>query len=488
MPQAIDRIRAFFSDQHAPGTLSNRARFFLAFPTMPISLSNVLIHNAYIKYYSDVIGLDVKFVGIVYLIFGIWNAINDPLLGVWIDRFRYTRRRGKYVYIMRIMTPLVVFSSFAMLFSQPSWRDWLIFAVLLGLLFIFDTAQTAFSIAYASYTLVAAPTRDERVDVSVIRTYIANLGGFLGTIIPTLLLVGNNDPVLTISLFSAVLVINSLLYWFALRNIHDREAMYQHDVDVSEGQLARYLKDSVKDAFASRAFVSFVLYQVLGRGPIAFYFTPFLYLMDHVFSFSGIQATLADVVPGLVMFLFVPLLGRWVKAQGMRKAAILSSLPAALGFLSLYFVRNFWQVVIGYCIVIVGSQVGGLIGQPMLGAIIDQDEKNTGVRKAGLFTGLNALITIPVSGIQAAIFTSLIGAYGFASGSAEQSARALQGIRIGAGVIPFVFVLLGIIPMFFSTIDREKERELSDFAEHRHRMTDETPVAVDPEIPALSLG
>jgi GPH family glycoside/pentoside/hexuronide:cation symporter len=479
MTQAISKVKAFFSDERSAGKLSNRARFFLALPTMPISLSNVLIHNAYIKYYSDVIGLDVKFVGVIYLVFGIWNAINDPMLGVVIDRIRYTRRRGKYVYIMRIMTPAVVLSSFAMLFSQPSWGDWVIFAVLLGLLFIFDTAQTAFGIAYASYTLVAAPTKDERVDVSVIRTYIANIGGFLGTIIPTLLLVGNNSPTLTIGLFSGVLLINSLLYWLALRNIHDQEAMYRHDVDTSEGQLASYLKEGVKEAFASRAFVSYVLYQVLGRGPISFYFTPFLYLMDHVFNFSGIQATLADVLPGLVMFVFVPFLGRWVKAQGMKRAAVLSSIPAALGFLSLYFVRNFWQVVVGYCIIIVGSQVGGLIGQPMLGAIIDQDEKKTGVRKAGLFTGLNALITIPISGIQAAVFTSLIGAYGFASGSADQSLRALQGIRIGAGLLPVLFVLLGIIPMLFSPIDLQKERELSDFAEQRHRVVEDSPVAME---------
>jgi Na+/melibiose symporter-like transporter len=83
---------------------------------------------------------------------------------------------------------------------------------------------------------------------------------------------------------------------------------------------------------------------------------------------------------------------------------------------------------------------------------------------------LNALLTIPVSGIQAAIFTSLISYFGFVSGSADQNASALQGIRIGAGVIPFIFILLGILPMLFSPIDREKERQLSEFSEQRHRV------------------
>ena len=106
----------------------------------------------------------------------------------------------------------------------------------------------------------------------------------------------------------------------------------------------------------------------------------------------------------------------------------------------------------------------------MLGAVIDEDEQKTGVRKAGLFTGLNALITIPIAGIHTAIFTSLIAFYGFESGAAEQSARALDGIRVGAGLIPMLFVLFGVVPILFSPINLARERELSAFSEQRHRM------------------
>jgi glycoside/pentoside/hexuronide:cation symporter, GPH family len=478
MTTLLEKAKGIFSNESQNGGISNRAKFFLALPNMPAAVGNVLIHNAYIKYYSDVIGLDVKLVGWIYLIFGIWNAINDPMLGVFIDRWRYTPQRGKYVYFMRVTAPLAIFSSFAMLFAQPSWDEWLIFAVFLGLLFIFDTAQTAYSISHANYILVAAPTKNERVDVSVIVAYIANIGGFFGTIIPTLLLVGESDKTLTVALFSGVLVLNAFLYWIALRNIQDKAEMYKDDVHSSEGELVRFVRESAKDALTSRAFVMLVLYQIFGRGPIAFYFTPFLYLMDHVFKFSGGQATTIDVSSGLVMFVIVPFLGRWVKKVGLKKSIILSSFPAALGFLSLYFVQGFWGAMLGYWVVISASQVASLAVGPMLGAIIDEDEQKTDVRKAGLYTGLNALITIPVSGIQAAVFTSLIAYFGFVSGAAEQSASALQGIRIGAGVIPFFFILLGILPMLFSPIDLAKEKELSEFSEQRHRV-DTQPEAID---------
>lgn len=469
MANPLSSIKNLFSNESRDGTISNRMKFFLSFPGMPVTISNVLIHNAYIKYYSDIIGLDVGLVGTIYLVFGIWNAINDPMLGVFIDRWRYTPQRGKYVYFMRVTAPLTVFSAFAMLFAQPGWQEWVIFLFFLALLFIFDTAQTAYSIALTSYVLVAAPSKNERVDVSVIGAYIGNIGGFFGTIIPTLLLVGESDKSLTVVLFSGVLILNAFLFWIAVRNIHDRAEMYKADVHSSEGEVFGFVRESYKNALSSRAFLTFVLFQVLGRGPMMFYFTPFLYLMDHVFQFSGGQATAIDVSSGLAMFVVVPFLGRWIKKVGLKRAMIWSSFPTALGFLSLYFIQGFWQALFAYWLIIIAAQVGALAQQPLLGAVIDEDEQATDVRKAGLFTGLNALITIPVSGIQAAIFTNLIARYGFVSGAAAQSGRALEGIRVGAGVIPFVFVLLGILPMLFSPINLQRERELSAFSEQRHR-------------------
>ena len=469
MSNFLNGLKGLFSTESKDGKISNRMKFFISFPAMPITISNVLIHNAYIKYYSDIIGLDVGLVGTIYLIFGIWNAINDPILGVFIDRWRYAPKRGKYVYFMRVTAPLTVFSAFAMLFTQPDWGEWIVFAIFLALLFIFDTAQTAYSIAHTSYVLVAAPSKSERVDVSVIGAYIGNIGGFFGTIIPTLLLVGESDKSLTVVLFSGVLILNAFLYWIAVRNIHDKAEMYKDDIHTSEGELVKFVRKSYKDAFASRSFVAFVIYQILGTGPIMFYFTPFLYLMDDVLKFSGGQATAIDVSSGLFMLTLVPFVGRWVKKVGLKRAIILGSFPTAFCFLSLYFVQNFWQALFAYWGIILASQIGRLAVQPMLGAIIDEDEQKTDIRKAGLFTGLNALLTIPVSGIQAAIFSSLIAYFGYVSGAAEQSARALTGIRIGAGVLPFFFILLGILPMLFSPITSEKEKELSEFSELRHR-------------------
>ena len=74
--------------------ISFRDKFFLALPGPALSLSSVMIHNVYIKFYTDIIKLDPMYVGMVYFWFNVWNILNDPLFGIFIDRMKYDPIRG----------------------------------------------------------------------------------------------------------------------------------------------------------------------------------------------------------------------------------------------------------------------------------------------------------------------------------------------------------------------------------------------------------
>lgn len=187
------RFLETFKKPGQAGQLSGREKFFLALPIPASSLSNVLIHNVYIKLYTDLIGLQPVYVGLVYLIYNIWNFLNDPLIGVLIDRKKVDPQRGKFLHLMRVSVPFMLLCLVAMLFSQPSWPQGLIFTALLVELFIFDTFSTAYIVAANSLILVAAASKEERVDVNVIQAYVANIVSFFATLVPTLLLVGNRE-------------------------------------------------------------------------------------------------------------------------------------------------------------------------------------------------------------------------------------------------------------------------------------------------------
>ncbi|MFO7611034.1 MAG: MFS transporter [Clostridia bacterium] len=467
----MKQTKGFWNRRKSEGYITNKQKFQLAFPQMPLAISNGLIHSAYIKFYTDIIGLDIEYVGIIWLLFGIWNAVNDPMMGVFIDRFKYKPKRGKYTYILKVTAPITVLSSAAMLYAQPGWPTWLIFGFLTIMLFIYDTTQTGYAISYGNYILVAAASNEERLDVSVIHMYAGQLGAFLSMIIPTLLLVGDVNPTLVIVLFTAVILVNSLLYFFALRPLKESPAMFR-DIRTDEGKLVEQLKRDAKSLIKSRSFVSYLLYQIIGRGATAILFTQLLYMADHVLGMKGIQTTLLDVVPGLVMFLFLPLFPRISKITGMRNLLILACIPLGLSYMALYFVNGFWPAMLVYIFIIVFTNVN-VVGGPLFGAIIDDDERRTGTRKAGLFTGMNALLTIPVGGLHTMIFTSILAFYGFASGAEAQSETAIFGIRMASSFLPGILIILGMIPLFFMPINKKVEAELSDFSVHMHRLNGE---------------
>ena len=481
----VGKIKNFWNKSNKPGSLQNKTKIQISFPSMPLAISNGLIHGAYLKFYTDIVGLDITIAGLVYLVFGIWNAINDPLLGVFIDRFKFRKDRGKFTYLLRVSAPITVIASALMLFAQPGWAEWVIFLFFTVLLFIFDTTQTAFAIAHTSYILVAAASNEERLDVSVFQTYFGQAGAFMSMMIPTLVLVGDSlDRYVTIGIFSIVIVFNTILYYFALKPLKENEEMFKREIESEEGKLVSDLKEHAKDLMKSKSFKTYILYQIIGKGATIPLFTLLLYMADYVLGFTGIQTTLVDLIPGLIMFLFVPLIAKWAKRWGFRKLILYATIPLAISYMGLYWVKGFWITLIVYVFVIIFTNVANVVHSTALGSIIDEDEQKTGKRKAGLYNGINQLLTIPVGGLHTLMFTTILGIYGFVSGTETQSVRAQTGIRLATSFIPALFLILGMIPLFFFPITKEVEDQLSEFSEKMHRASDEENV-LDSNSPRL---
>lgn len=447
--------------------LSTKEKWYLALPGPAISIGGVLIHNVFIKYYTDVIGLDAKYVGWVYIIYNIWNAINDPILGTYIDRRRYSEKHGKYVYILKVTVPFMVISSFAMMLSSPSWSNWVIFLIYTFELFIYDTAATAYGIAYASYKLIAAPTIEERVDINTIQTYVANVLSFFVTMIPTLLLVGDGKREAIIPVFTVVILGQCLFYWYSLRALKDKPEMYTtlNEQHISTSQL---LKDFWK-VIKSRQFITYVSYSVITLGPMSFYFTPYLYYMDHVIKASGIAATIVDTSTHILALLFLPVMANIVKKYGTKRSIYWGTIPAILGYTGIFFAKSVLAVAVCYVIIVFTVNYFGMSCSPMGALIIDEDERVSGVRKTGLFNGIFALFITAFSGLQTVIFTNVISLFGYDGLAKVQSSSAVLGIRIATGLVPLCLTLVGLIPMFFYPFNKKREDEISAFSKNARR-------------------
>lgn len=442
--------------------ISHKEKFRLALPGPVLSIGSVLIHNVFIKYYTDVVGLDAKYVGLVYIIYNIWNAINDPLLGTLIDKMKYRKNRGKYAYIMKVTVPFMVLSSFAMALSSPSWDDWIIFLIYTVELFIYDTAATAYSVAYSSYILISAPSREERVDVGIIQTYISYVLSFFVTMIPSMLLIGGGKREYILPVFTAVILLECLFYWFSLRGIKDNEELYQ-TLNTQELD-TKLLRKEVWEIVKTRQFISYVLYSIITLGPARFYFTPYLYYMDHVMKSEGLTATLIDAGASVIALALLTWIGNIVKNYGVKKSIYIGTIPAVIGFGGMFLARNLLEVSIAYTFVVFTVNYFSTCTSPMGSLMIDENERVTGTRKTGLYSGIFSLCITAFAGFQTVVFTSVIAAFGYDGTLASQSANAVLGIRVATGLVPMVAVLLGLIPMYFYPFSKQKEDEISQFS------------------------
>ncbi|UCF61430.1 MAG: MFS transporter, partial [Anaerolineaceae bacterium] len=134
-----------------------------------------------IFFYTDTVRLDPGLVGLAFAIsYGIWNAINDPLIGALSDRTR-TRWGRRIPYIM-FGTPFT-FLFFVLIWSPPIGGHpltnsshvgtFIYFAVIIAL---FDLAYTAVSVTYTALFPEAFEDLKERTEVSIYRQVAALFG------------------------------------------------------------------------------------------------------------------------------------------------------------------------------------------------------------------------------------------------------------------------------------------------------------------------
>ncbi len=156
--------------------------------------------------------------------------------------------------------------------------------------------------------------------------------------------------------------------------------------------------------------------------------------------------------------------------------------------------REVGPSVLGFLLLGVGFSGMMYLIPLMNGDVIDMDEHRTGLRREGMYAGVNSLITKPAISIAQAVFLGIIGAFGYDQTLAKgaQSASAQTGILVGWVAVPaallfICFVLLRFYPLAgegwvrikqaLAQAHREKEKRYLEA--HGYKYVDDTePAAV----------
>ena len=104
-------------------------------------LLGLSVNGALTYYFTRWRGLDPNLAAIVWILFGIWNAVNDPLFGYLSDKTKSDLGRRK-PYI-RYCAPVYALAFVAFWINWPAPNQTWLFIQLLLTLFVFDSLYTA---------------------------------------------------------------------------------------------------------------------------------------------------------------------------------------------------------------------------------------------------------------------------------------------------------------------------------------------------------
>ena len=130
-----------------------------------------LMSSTFSMYCTDALGISPGLIGILLLIWNVWDFINDPLMGAYIDKAfaRSKNPKGKFrPWILRSAPLLCV--SFIALWSVPSLFEGLArLCLLFGLKILYEGAYTMFNIPMGSLLSAMADNDEERAALSSAR-------------------------------------------------------------------------------------------------------------------------------------------------------------------------------------------------------------------------------------------------------------------------------------------------------------------------------
>ncbi len=403
-------------------------------------------------YYVDILGLNAATAGILWTIYGLWNAVNDPLMGQLSDRTRSKfGRRVPYVAFGAIPLGL----SFFFLWTPPGKSAWLLAAYFLMILFIFDTLYSLTFIAYNSLFPEVAPNVGDRVDLSTVREILGTIALLLSYILAPIL-AGSVGYVWMGAIMGALVGIGYLISMIGIK---------EAPIDDKEVQLG--MRESLKIVLSSLPFRWFLganiakEYIWLALGAMLPFWRKYVLNIQAPVNIFGTKLGPGDaeaVLLGLAILLAIPCLLIWrpiLLRLGYRRTWIIAALVFIPGLFLMMIAEDFYSGLTGTLLVAPGLAGSMILPFPVISEVIDDDaKKEHGYRREGIFFGMNGGITKLAFSAQGVLFASVMSAAGYIAGQTVQTASAVNGIRFMIGGTTIIATLITAFCMWHYPLGR----------------------------------
>jgi len=428
-------------------TLSTKKKFLFGLSAIPDQLTYQAFGLYVFTFFFAVIGIPMPLMWIAYIVWGLWNMLNDPLLGALSERTKYKKLGKRRFYIIIAIIPLSLCMIF--LFTVPMSIPYVYFILII---IIFEFFYTLYSVNINALFPEMFPTEEQRASTNIFIKGLTVLGIIFASL-PMVLLqplvpLETSTPAEIASipgnyimagiLLGSITLITALP--FILRGIHEKEES-REDFEKRPSFI-----ESLKITLSNKTFVKFTLANLM----IWTVFNTLIAILPLYFVFvlgeektSSLIITLSLVIALIIAALVLPIHRKLIKKYGTRNATMMT-MALWIGLLFPYILlEGSGSLIFGVIITALNGFAlsGCLMYVDILhGDVIDEDSIKFGVRRSASYYGVNALIhrfsTILVITVIAFVFEG--------SGWSTYTPAAPETVVIGLKLIIFLFPAIAL--------------------------------------------
>ena len=410
-------------------------------------------------YFTDVAGIPALAAGTLFLVVRLFDAFSDLIAGRLVDRTN-TRRWGKFrPFILFGSAPLMILTFLNFNIPQIGAGGKLAYAYIayaaLGL------AYSLVNIPYGSMASAMTQRPAERAKLASARTVGALLvSTALGIFVAPLLKAGTSlQPVFT-TLTIVFMVIGVALY--LLTFFTTRENVPRDVPKVTFRQSMQTLKGNKPLLMLC---ISSLLYL---SGLLSLSTVQVYYFRDALHSLSLVPVlSIAQLVVTLVLSAAAPAM---VSKFGKRAIYIAFVAVGVIGGLMVMFTPTtlVWIAFLSFVIAVGGMSGVGIVVWAVEADTVEYGEWKTGIRSEGIIYSLFSFTRKTGQAVGGALAGYALAWGGYDGHAAAQSAQAVTGIQIAAGLIPAVLGAGAGAIMFFYEITDERHAKIVDELHARH--------------------
>ena len=413
------------------------------------------------SFYTDVFGLAASTVGTMFLVSRLWDAVNDPIIGALADRTK--TRWGKFRPWL-LVTALPFAICFVLAYTTPDLetRGKIVWAyVTYNLLMMVYTAN---NIPYSALTGVLTADPIERTSLTSWRFLMAMSAAFVvqSFTLDLVKLFGRGNDALGYQLTMAMwAAIGTIFFFITFATTKER-------VQPPPSQKSSVLTD-LGDLVRNRSWIAlavmtlFYFTYLSMRGSVSLYYFKYYVQREDLFGWFNGLGLLASLVG---ILLSKPLTVRFGKLAVFQTSLLLTVIctvafygPSSDAPYAAIAVQCVLQFVYG---------VGIPLLWAMMADVADLGELKNG-RRATAMTFAATVFALKMGlSIGGALGGWLLDWYGYVP-NAEQTAEALQGIRLLMSFYPAIAFVAASMALIRYDITREVEFSLGPELEARRR-------------------